>query len=100
MQHAAPLQPTFAYHFREFIPGNDPSLGGTFSFHCFTTSCSSVVVFHSSELELLFGPFPAVEETFATQMMDFYINFINDLNPGGDHTLTHCVKATDDLELR
>lgn len=25
---AAPLQPLFAYAFREFIPGNDPSLGG------------------------------------------------------------------------
>lgn len=25
---AAPLQPLFAYWFKEFIPGNDPSLGG------------------------------------------------------------------------
>ncbi|KAJ7116495.1 alpha/beta-hydrolase [Mycena epipterygia] len=66
-QHAAALQPMFAYHFREFIPGNDPSLG----------------VFHGSELELLFGPVPTpVEDTFAQQMTDFYINFINDLNPG------------------
>ncbi|EIW63971.1 alpha/beta-hydrolase [Trametes versicolor FP-101664 SS1] len=63
---AAPLQPLFAYAFREFIPGNDPSLG----------------VFHGSELELLFGHFPAVEQAFAEQMADFYINFINDLNPG------------------
>ncbi|OJT04456.1 hypothetical protein TRAPUB_4726 [Trametes pubescens] len=63
---AAPLQPLFAFAFREFIPGNDPSLG----------------VFHGSELELLFGHFPAVEQAFAKQMADFYVNFINDLNPG------------------
>ncbi|KAJ6608672.1 alpha/beta-hydrolase [Mycena sp. CBHHK59/15] len=66
-QHAAPLQKVFGYHFREFIPGNDISLG----------------VFHASELELLFGPVPTpVEDTFANQMTDLYINFINDLNPG------------------
>ncbi|KAJ7086183.1 alpha/beta-hydrolase [Mycena belliarum] len=66
-QHGARLQPMFAYHFREFIPGNDPSLG----------------VFHASELVLLFGPVPTpVENAFAQQMTDFYINFINDLNPG------------------
>ncbi|KAF8150884.1 alpha/beta-hydrolase [Crassisporium funariophilum] len=68
-QHAAPLQPMFAYYFREFIPGNDISLG----------------VAHASELELLFGPIPAVaavETGFSTQMRDFYINFVNDLNPG------------------
>lgn len=28
---AAPLQPLFGYAFREFIPGNDPTLGGTLS---------------------------------------------------------------------
>ncbi|KAJ7086182.1 alpha/beta-hydrolase [Mycena belliarum] len=66
-QHGSKLQPMFAYHFREFIPGNDPSLG----------------VFHASELELLFGPVPnPVEDAFAQQMKDFYINFVNDLNPG------------------
>ncbi|KAF7330246.1 Carboxylic ester hydrolase [Mycena venus] len=66
-QHAAPLQNMFAYYFREFIPGNDPSLG----------------VFHASELELLFGPIPTpVEDAFAQQYIDFYVNFINDLNPG------------------
>jgi hypothetical protein len=27
-EYAASLQPTFAYYFKEFIPGNDPSLGG------------------------------------------------------------------------
>ncbi|KAF8071645.1 alpha/beta-hydrolase [Lyophyllum atratum] len=68
-QHAAPLQPTFAYYFREFIPGNDPSLG----------------VAHASELQLLFGPISSaaqVETDFANTMLDFYINFVNDLNPG------------------
>ncbi|KAK7686725.1 hypothetical protein QCA50_010325 [Cerrena zonata] len=59
----------FAYAFREFIPGNDPTMG----------------VFHASELPLLFGPVPTpVEDTFANQMLDFYINFVNDLNPGGE----------------
>ena len=40
-------------------------------------------VFHGSELELLFGQFPSVEQEFAEQMAEFYINFISDLNPGG-----------------
>ncbi|KAJ3829577.1 alpha/beta-hydrolase [Lentinula raphanica] len=66
-ENAAPLQPMFAYYFREFIPGQDPTLG----------------VFHASELLLLFGPVPtSVETEFANQMLDFYLNFINDLNPG------------------
>ncbi|TBU54913.1 alpha/beta-hydrolase [Dichomitus squalens] len=63
---AASLQPLFGYFFAEFIPGQDPSLG----------------VFHASELILLFGQFPAVEQEFAIQMVDFYVNFVNDLNPG------------------
>jgi len=70
-EHAAPLQPMFAYYFKEFIPGNDPSLG----------------VAHASELALLFGPIPAaaqVETDFANTMTDFYINFVNDLNPGAE----------------
>ncbi|KAF5327031.1 hypothetical protein D9619_004783 [Psilocybe cf. subviscida] len=68
-QHASALQPMFAYYFREFIPGNDPTLG----------------VAHASELVLFFGPLPAaasVEAGLSSQMRDFYINFINDLNPG------------------
>ncbi|KAF9048753.1 alpha/beta-hydrolase [Panaeolus papilionaceus] len=67
--HASSLQPMFAYYFGEFIPGNDIKLGVT----------------HVSELELLFGPIPAVasvETDFAAQYRDFYINFVNDLNPG------------------
>ena len=40
---------------------------------------------HESELVLLFGPVPTpVEDEFANQMLDFYINFVNDLNPGGE----------------
>jgi len=68
-QHAAALQPTFAYFFTEFIPGNNPVNG----------------VAHASELELLFGPItPAAvqENPLSTTMRDFYINFVNDLNPG------------------
>lgn len=43
-----------------------------------------VSVAHESELALLFGPVPTpVENDFANKMLDFYINFINDLNPGG-----------------
>ena len=43
-------------------------------------------VFHGSELSLIFGPVPtSVEDDFANQLTDFYINFINDLNPGGEH---------------
>ncbi|KAI0081105.1 alpha/beta-hydrolase [Panus rudis PR-1116 ss-1] len=61
-------QKLFAYYFTEFIPGNDPSLG----------------VFHASELSLIFGPVPThVEDAFANQFRDFYINFVHDLNPGG-----------------
>jgi len=57
----------FAYYFEEFIPGQNPMLG----------------VAHATELLLLFGPVPiAVEDTFANQMLDFYINFIYDLEPG------------------
>ncbi|EMD42187.1 hypothetical protein CERSUDRAFT_110727 [Gelatoporia subvermispora B] len=64
---AAPLQKLYAYYFTEFIPGDPPELG----------------VFHGSELELLFGPVPTpVEDDFANQMLDFYISFVSDLDPG------------------
>ena len=44
----------------------------------------TTLVFHASELPLLFGPVPTpVEEVFANQMLDFYIRFVSDLNPGG-----------------
>ncbi|EKM61505.1 uncharacterized protein PHACADRAFT_248163 [Phanerochaete carnosa HHB-10118-sp] len=66
-EKAAPFQPLFAYFFTEFIPGNNRTFG----------------VSHGSELALLFGPVPdAIEEDFANQMTDFYINFVNDLSPG------------------
>lgn len=35
-ENAAPLQPMFAYYFREFIPGQNPTLGGDF-FHYYDT---------------------------------------------------------------
>ncbi|KAK0484228.1 alpha/beta-hydrolase [Armillaria luteobubalina] len=66
--HASALQLMYADYFREFIPGNNPELG----------------VSHGSELSLLFGPIPTdVEDEFANQMVEFYVNFIWDLNPGG-----------------
>ncbi|KAJ7746345.1 alpha/beta-hydrolase [Mycena metata] len=70
VEHAAPLQKIFVYYFREFLPGNDPTLGG---------------VSHGSELALLFGPNPAPSEAaFAEQMIDFYVKFVYDLDPGVD----------------
>jgi len=66
---AATLQPLFGYYFIEFIPGNDRTRG----------------VAHASELPLLFGPVPTpIENDFANKFTDYYINFVNDLNPGGD----------------
>ncbi|THV01033.1 alpha/beta-hydrolase [Dendrothele bispora CBS 962.96] len=67
--HASALQPTFAYFFTEFIPGNDPARG----------------VAHATELPLLFGHIPevaSIETDFAQKWQEFYINFVNDLNPG------------------
>ncbi|KAH9920258.1 alpha/beta-hydrolase [Epithele typhae] len=63
---AAATQPIFAYFFKEFIPGEDPFFG----------------VPHGSELALLFNAFPEVERDFANQMVDFYVSFVADLNPG------------------
>ncbi|KDQ59069.1 hypothetical protein JAAARDRAFT_77955 [Jaapia argillacea MUCL 33604] len=66
-QSAAAYQPLFGYFFREFIPGNNATLG----------------VYHGSELPLIFGSVPnTVEDELATMMTDFYINFVNDLAPG------------------
>ncbi|KAN0132918.1 alpha/beta-hydrolase [Lactarius tabidus] len=61
-------QPVFSYLFKEFVPGDSPELG----------------VFHASELRLLFGPVPAsnTELNFANTMLDYFITFVNDLNPG------------------
>ena len=54
--------------------------------HQCTGELNKKQVAHASELPLLFGPVPAaaVEEDFANQMLDFYINFVNDLDPGGE----------------
>ncbi|KAJ7039660.1 alpha/beta-hydrolase [Mycena alexandri] len=69
VERAAPLQQIFAYYFRESLPGNHPTLG----------------VFHGSELTLFFGPNPApIEAAFAEQMIDFYVKFVHDLDPGVD----------------
>jgi len=42
-------------------------------------------VFHELELEFLFGTesLPSIENEFSSQMQDFWINFVNDLDPGG-----------------
>ncbi|KAK7044085.1 hypothetical protein VNI00_007801 [Paramarasmius palmivorus] len=67
-QKGSPSQPMFAYRFAEFIPGNNPVLG----------------VAHASDLPLLLGPAPtSVETTFSEQMIDAWVNFVNDLTPGG-----------------
>jgi carboxylesterase type B len=61
-------QPVFSYLFKEFVPGDSPELG----------------VFHASELRLLFGPVPDsnAELNFANTMLDYFITFANDLDPG------------------
>ncbi|KAF8486192.1 hypothetical protein DFH94DRAFT_688543 [Russula ochroleuca] len=58
---AATLQPVFTYFFTGFVPRR-----------------------FAQARWLLFGPVPApgVELEFANTMLDFYINFVNDLNPG------------------
>lgn len=47
------------------------------------------LVFHASELRLLFGPVPdsGIELEFANTMLDFYIHFIDGLNPGRMYNL-------------
>ncbi|KAG6901606.1 hypothetical protein C0995_010014 [Termitomyces sp. Mi166 len=70
-EHAAPVQNVFAYFFKEFIPGNNVTLG----------------VAHASELPLIFR-LPtgeaAVEDDFSNTMLDFWLSFVNDMNPGGN----------------
>ncbi|KIJ52424.1 hypothetical protein M422DRAFT_202509 [Sphaerobolus stellatus SS14] len=68
---AAPTQNLFGYFFTEFFPGSNPELG----------------VFHASELPLIFGGSPASEMSLATAFTDFYVNFVNDLNPGASWPL-------------
>ena len=58
-------------------------------FLCVFLLICPTLVFHASELGLLFGPVPdsGVELEFANTMLDFYIHFINDLNPGRMYNL-------------
>lgn len=45
-------------------------------------------VFHGSELSLIFGPVPnPVENDFANQLTDHWINFVHDTHPGGTNFL-------------
>ncbi|KAF7773481.1 hypothetical protein Agabi119p4_5648 [Agaricus bisporus var. burnettii] len=74
-KHGLDLQPMFAYHFKEFIPGSDVTLGVT----------------HATELPLVLNLLigddttpPSVENDFANRLKDFWINFANDLNPSDD----------------
>ncbi|KAG5353033.1 hypothetical protein C0989_011001 [Termitomyces sp. Mn162] len=67
--HAAPLQSVFAYRFEEPIPGINITFG----------------VPHASELLLLFllpAGEEAVEDEFANTMLDMWLSFVNDMNPG------------------
>jgi hypothetical protein len=86
-EKAAALQSSFVYFFTEFIPGNDPASGGMSHVRLKyprQADLESGTVAHASELALLFGPVPtSVEDTFANQMLDFWIHFVADLNPGG-----------------
>jgi hypothetical protein len=90
LQRYSPSSPISS---RGLCPGDSPKLGGTwvgvfaykkqFQWGGFRIVATKLV-FHASELRLLFGPVPApgVELEFANTMLDFYINFVNDLNPG------------------
>ena len=87
-EHGALRQPMFAYYFTEFVPGGDPIRGGksyTVTLKQATDSNRNGSVFHELELEFLFGTesLPSIENEFSSQMQDFWINFVNDLDPGG-----------------
>lgn len=96
---AATTNKLFAYFFTEFIPGNNPTNGGeTTPFSSSLTSSDVCPVFHGSELGLLFGPVPnSVEDGFANQLTDFYINFVTDLNPGGMYCPSVCATQSDNI---
>ncbi|KAI0317612.1 alpha/beta-hydrolase [Amylostereum chailletii] len=67
LKKAAGTQKVWGYRFDEFITGADARLG----------------VAHGSELSFLFGPVLANESVdFANMYLDFYLNFVTDLNPG------------------
>jgi hypothetical protein len=82
---AARRQPVFSYLFTEFLSGDSPKLGGKRIFVHHECSFFQVPpVFHASELRLLFGPVPDsnIELNFADTMLDYFITFVNDLDPG------------------
>ncbi|KZT20424.1 alpha/beta-hydrolase [Neolentinus lepideus HHB14362 ss-1] len=64
-ENAAPVQPVYGYWFTEFIPGNNPALGGG----------------HSFDFLFLTDPWNTIND-FANIMTDHYITFINTLDPG------------------
>lgn len=77
-------QPLYAYHYQESIPGRDAYLG----------------VAHGWELPLIFGPVPqGVNMTFADQLLDYYVNFVNDMEPGGGWKV-YSTDAKSVLQLR
>ena len=57
----------------------------TTTFEQATDSNWNCLVFHELELEFLFRTesLPSIENEFSSQMQDFWINFVNDLDPGG-----------------
>jgi len=85
-EHAAGQQPLFGYLFDEFYPGADPNLGGNY-WRLLKHSSLAYQVFypvsHGSELRLIFGGAPASESGLSVTFTDAYLNFVNDLNPGG-----------------
>ncbi|KAF7360074.1 Carboxylic ester hydrolase [Mycena venus] len=63
-------QDVWAYSFQQHLPGSPDFFGGAF---------------HTSDLYYLDMGFPTVptqQIKFQSQMQDFYISFVNDLNPG------------------
>jgi hypothetical protein len=80
---AASSQKLFAYFFNEFFPGDDPANGGEFlRYASFWVVDPCILVFHGSELRLIFGAAPTSESSLAMAFADAYINFVSDLDPG------------------
>ncbi|KAK7064430.1 carboxylic ester hydrolase [Favolaschia claudopus] len=86
-QYGWPHQDMYAYHFREFVPGSDPGQGGERSWMLITLSNNTYTTLQyltGSELPFLFNALSSAEAGLANQMKDFYINFVNDLDPGAE----------------
>lgn len=82
-------QDVWAYSFQQHLPGAPDFLGGKYSPDSFPSFRAGVdsspfrTAFHTSDLYYLdmgFSPVPSQE--LKSQMQDFYISFVNDLNPG------------------